>query len=37
METINGSEMPDLPQLNEAELKDITVAVYQISQANLTL
>ena len=37
METMNGSEISDFPQLNEAELKDITVAVYQISQTNLTL
>ena len=31
--TIEVSEMPDLPQLNENELRDLTMGVYKIRQA----
>ena len=30
---MDASEMPDFPQLNEAELRDLTMGVYQIRQA----
>ena len=31
--TMDASEMPEFPQLNEKELRDITMGVYQIRQA----
>ena len=31
--TMDASEMPDFPQLNENELRDLTMGVYQIRQA----
>ena len=30
---MSASEMPDFPQLNETELRDLTMGVYQIRQA----
>ena len=30
---MDASEMPDIPQLNETELRDLTMGVYQIRQA----
>lgn len=32
-QNIDDSEMPDFPQLNESELRDLTMGVYQIRQA----
>ena len=32
-ETMDVSEMPNFPQLNETELRDLTMGVYQIRQA----
>ena len=31
---MDASEMPEFPQLNEEELRDLTMGVYQIRQAN---
>ena len=30
---MDASEMPDFPQLSKAELRDLTMGVYQIRQA----